>query len=254
MSLPKTCLGCGCEFTPPKRSQKYHSKRCQKQAANIRKRRLPVDRRCRQCDAEFDSPRNRLFCSTDCRSIWWAAERQSRKWQGVDRQATCPICGTEFFLNRNDKTCCSKLCAYKHYHRRQQDAKPPRAPIACAGCKTLFTPKNTQHKCCSPECGKQVWDTNYRQSRRARLRGVETDGVDLAELYYRDKGICQHCKKRVDLRWNFPHPGSASHDHIIPLRKGGSDTLHNSQLAHLGCNMSKGARTLPDGEQLRIVG
>lgn len=218
------------------------------------KRRLPVDRRCRQCDAEFDMPRNRVFCSVQCRTTWWASERHTQKWQGRNRQAICPICGTEFFLNRSDKTCCSKLCAYKLINRRERDARPPRTPVACAGCRTLFVPRAPNHKCCSAECGKQVWAATYRQRRRSRLRGVQTDGVDLAEIYYRDKGICQHCKKHVDLRWNFPHPRSASHDHIVPLHGGGSDTLENSQLAHLLCNTSKGARTLPQGEQLRIVG
>jgi 5-methylcytosine-specific restriction endonuclease McrA len=42
-------------------------------------------------------------------------------------------------------------------------------------------------------------------------------------------------------------------DHIVPLSVGGTDTRDNVQIAHLFCNLSKGAnRGAP--EQLRLVG
>jgi 5-methylcytosine-specific restriction endonuclease McrA len=33
-----------------------------------------------------------------------------------------------------------------------------------------------------------------------------------------------------------------SHDHVVPLTKGGSNTPDNVRLAHRGCNSSKGNR------------
>lgn len=37
-----------------------------------------------------------------------------------------------------------------------------------------------------------------------------------------------------------PDPGSPSIDHILPISKGGNDTIANVQLAHFECNWIKG--------------
>lgn len=77
--------------------------------------------------------------------------------------------------------------------------------------------------------------------RRARLRALETENVLISELFARDGGICGICRKKVE--WNPANPRMIpSHDHIIPVAKGGPNTYANSQLAHLWCNQSKGAR------------
>lgn len=52
--------------------------------------------------------------------------------------------------------------------------------------------------------------------------------------------ICAICGQRVDKKLKYPHPMSATVDHIIPVSKGGhpSDIL-NLQLAHFYCNRQK---------------
>ena len=52
--------------------------------------------------------------------------------------------------------------------------------------------------------------------------------------------ICGICGKPVDKSLKFPHPLSASIDHIIPVDKGGHPSdISNLQLAHLCCNRKK---------------
>jgi 5-methylcytosine-specific restriction endonuclease McrA len=51
---------------------------------------------------------------------------------------------------------------------------------------------------------------------------------------------------------HYQHPKAVSIDHIVPLSLGGHNTKANVQLAHLGCNISKGNRG--GGEQLRLIG
>ena len=78
-------------------------------------------------------------------------------------------------------------------------------------------------------------------ARRARLRGAVSEHVILKELFARDKGICGICKARVfwHARDPFMRP---SHDHIVPISKGGDNTYANAQLAHRRCNVARGNR------------
>ncbi|MGJ1042787.1 HNH endonuclease [Staphylococcus epidermidis] len=52
--------------------------------------------------------------------------------------------------------------------------------------------------------------------------------------------ICGICGKPVDKSLKYPHPGSPTVDHIIPVDKGGDPSaLSNLQLAHMCCNRQK---------------
>lgn len=54
------------------------------------------------------------------------------------------------------------------------------------------------------------------------------------------QNVCGICGKEVDMSLKFPHPLSATVDHIIPLARGGHPSaLENLQLAHLCCNRMK---------------
>ena len=58
----------------------------------------------------------------------------------------------------------------------------------------------------------------------------------------RDKPACHICGKAID--YTLPHldPMSFVVDHVMPLAKGGADTLGNKKAAHRECNSKKRAR------------
>jgi 5-methylcytosine-specific restriction endonuclease McrA len=89
------------------------------------------------------------------------------------------------------------------------------------------------------------WPEMYRagdQLRRARKLGATVEEFKCEEIYERDGWVCQLCDSDVDPELKWPESMSASLDHIIPLSKGGEHSRANSQLAHLKCNVDKGAR------------
>lgn len=78
--------------------------------------------------------------------------------------------------------------------------------------------------------------------RRARLRGAEVEKFDHREIFERDGWTCGICEEPVDPALEYPHPMSASLDHIVPLSKHGNHVRSNVQCAHFLCNSLKADR------------
>ena len=92
----------------------------------------------------------------------------------------------------------------------------------------------------------QPWNERRRanyERRRALKAGAKVGGpFTNLEVFERDSWVCGLCSLLVDPDAAYPDPGSASLDHVVPLSRGGEHSLSNVQLAHLSCNVSKGAR------------
>lgn len=75
--------------------------------------------------------------------------------------------------------------------------------------------------------------------RRALLAGAEFEVFTLVDVVARDGWGCGICGEQVDPE--AKGRTGKSLDHVIALSRGGPHTLTNAQLAHVGCNSSKGA-------------
>lgn len=82
--------------------------------------------------------------------------------------------------------------------------------------------------------GKEKYGTQYAQFVSNRKKILAT------------QSICAICGKPVDMSLKFPHPMSASVDHIIPWDKGGDCSIDNLQLAHMCCNRKKSNKIFSD--------
>lgn len=98
------------------------------------------------------------------------------------------------------------------------------------------------------EDARRYWEQNpdvrrkNRQARRARERNALDETFLPGEVYGRDGWTCGICQQPVDPDLRHPDPMSPSLDHIVPLSLGGRHSRANTQLAHLLCNIRKGAR------------
>lgn len=124
----------------------------------------------------------------------------------------------------------------------------------------MFTPGARTQRCCSERHGKILWNRESRadgrqanpvwddrrranyQKRRALKKGAAAERIVPLEVFERDGWLCGICSGAVDPERAYPDPLSPSLDHIVPLSMGGAHSLANTQLAHLGCNVRKGAR------------
>jgi 5-methylcytosine-specific restriction endonuclease McrA len=129
------------------------------------------------------------------------------------------------------------------------------------GCGAIFVPVHVNQKCCCEQHGKRFWKQTHprkpdpmtekrranlrrkTQQRRARLKGDATaELIDRDQIGERDGWCCGLCSQPVDKSLAYPHPQSASLDHVKPLSLGGKHVEANVQISHLTCNVAKGNR------------
>lgn len=115
--------------------------------------------------------------------------------------------------------------------------RPSGAAVGCTRCgKAMRDPTGTR-KYCSPACRRAM----QREHRKAMIRRAYVEPVSMDVLRRRDEGSCRLCGEPVDLTSRSPHPFAATIDHVVALSRGGEHSYGNTQLAHLRCNMRKGA-------------
>jgi 5-methylcytosine-specific restriction endonuclease McrA len=66
----------------------------------------------------------------------------------------------------------------------------------------------------------------------------------MAEIAKRDGYVCGLCGRMVPMKLWVPDSDAPTIDHILPIARGGQDTLDNVQLAHFLCNSTKSDRIL----------
>jgi 5-methylcytosine-specific restriction endonuclease McrA len=87
----------------------------------------------------------------------------------------------------------------------------------------------------------------HTQERRQRVKDSTKDsGIGIVSLRKRDGDLCHLCDGIMEFVTSTTYnPWKVSMDHVLPLAKGGTHTWDNVKLAHLRCNLSKGAKCHP---------
>lgn len=191
------------------------------------------------------------YCGRACMGEASRKERQAR---------ACEFCGDTFEFLDNGSSGPGRFCSLACRDASMRTG----ATVQCEICGAGFyaPPSREAARFCSPQChgdAKRKFPPGESRRQAARRRraaklAAEVERYSTQEIAERDGWRCQICKRPVPRSAAHPNPRSASIDHIVPLSEGGGDVKANVQLAHLKCNLSKGARSLPRGEQLRLIG
>ena len=74
---------------------------------------------------------------------------------------------------------------------------------------------------------------------RAAKAAAYSEPYTRAEVWAKGGGICGICEQEI-----LPSHGTWHIDHVVPLSRGGDDTLANVQASHAPCNLAKGNQIL----------
>lgn len=157
----------------------------------------------------------------------------------------CPKCGqpkplTEFYADRfgvdGHSVTCKQCTPFDQVARYQQNEYARRSYL-----KNKEKRKQNQKDWRQGE-GRATKNA-HTQKYYAQAKGAtEAELIPIAELYERDKGVCQLC--------NLPcTTQDASVDHKTPISRGGQHTWENVQLTHLTCNIWKSNMTMEEWQQ-----
>ena len=160
----------------------------------------------------------------------------------------CACCGTEVLKDadgRHGARYCSfecrdfarwgpRSCKLTDRPKPKQPTRPKPAPFQpeerdCAWCGTRFTAQRRDHLNCSTTC-KVKAKRARRRARQAGAVGTYT-WAEVMHVFLALDRRCAYCEQPID--------GQPEPDHVVPLSRGGSNSLTNILPCCQGCNADK---------------
>lgn len=235
----------------PGRRRKYCSRNCER----LSKRKVPLLENCRGCGVALNqtlkSGRPKFYCtlkcSSDARTRRLAEERRFSRpcsWCGesfVGETARVKYCSTECRLEQNRKSASERW-------KKEKESRPDFKSWTCAWCdgEIVVPVSYTGHGKYHEDCRKQAARVHNRKKTLKR-QFVKTDlRVTHEEVAERDNWICYLCGEAVDMSLPRTSKMGATLDHVVPISRGGEDSLENLRLAHWTCNVRKSNKFLEE--------
>lgn len=248
------CLTCDIELSPKKprgRKKLYCSRACNPNAYQPKNAGLSNCQNCGRPLADVGQPgRPKRNCSRKCRS---AATKKLKPL--VERP--CRICQKAFYSNNpNHAFCCRPFYALGQKNLASQRAKqrteakyPNRERTApCGWCGELRTFKigesvvNAYH----PACTKEAERARYRIKTVKRQKHKNPNRISHEQVVREYGSDCHICNEPIDLTLPRTSKLGLTVDHLIPLSRGGTDTMPNLRPAHWGCNIKKSNKLMEE--------
>jgi 5-methylcytosine-specific restriction endonuclease McrA len=243
------CLVCGTEVEASTRGRAR--KFCSKECSRLSRRKLPSETLCWFCRAELPKKETAGFPQRYCDRVCASKFRVEQKKQTRDLSGVCVNCNVVFIGKKQNLRYCSASCRaegnlQKSLTRREVERKnkPDFKEQDCGWCGLIILVPyrrgmvNKYHDHCAIQARRA-----YNRIKSVRRQGAKTDKwITHEEIALRDNHICHICGDQVDMSLPRTSKLGATLDHVIPISKGGLDSLDNLKLAHWICNIRKSDR------------
>jgi hypothetical protein len=187
--------------------------------------------------------RKKLYCSTKCKNKYDVKRRiEKGNYYKEKTSVRCESCNTDFLTAFEQQRFCSLSC-------RKQKKSIYQSSVyfyKCDDCEIDFTTSRhlsgmsakppVRCKAC------QLERTRVRDRKKtvARQGALSSPRISVEIIAKRDSYICHLCNQLVDMDIKRTDKLGATIDHVLPISKGGLDTMENVALAHWICNIRKG--------------
>mgnify|MGYP000031088234 CR=1 FL=1 len=190
----------------------------------------PEPRACISCGNSFTPPNKQPHakaCSIKCRNNFEYAKRKA-----TEPSKACQGCGTLFNPLLPITVFCSRECGAAHTVQVRTKEK------TCVDCGKLFTTSGRHPACTECSYERRLVRVRARNKVRRYLRrgaaGPTHENKDWLRLVARHDGLCAYCGiNKTEHR-----------DHVVPIARGGTDSIGNILPACAPCNLSKGSSLL----------
>ena len=215
----------------------------------------PPEAECMDCGAGLGRPqgRSRYRCPA-CREAYrrtYDAERSRRlTGEGARRKERVPrdcyVCGEKTPPTSHERRKCTRCL--RDSHSRPCSEPDCERPVRARGvCSMHYKRLMRASGAWEPEPWSDRRRNNYHARRALKAGSSSGEPFANSDVFERDGWVCGLCSEPVSPDVAYPDPLSASLDHVVPLSLGGAHSLENVQLAHLSCNVRKGARVVEVG-------
>jgi predicted nucleic acid-binding Zn ribbon protein/endogenous inhibitor of DNA gyrase (YacG/DUF329 family) len=184
-------------------------------------------------------------CSDKCKNIHDHKIRVSKgDYLKEKTLINCDSCKTEFLTAFDHQRFCSASCRNK----KDTNDKSRIYLYKCDECGIDFVTKrhlsgvSVQSITRCKNCQIERQRVRYRKKTLARQGALSNPRISVEIIAKRDYYLCHLCNQIVDMDLKRTDKMGATIDHVLPISKGGLDTMENVALAHWICNIKKGNR------------
>lgn len=235
-----TCEGCGA--LTPKGTRGPTKRFCSTKCRQSSNRKHPLLTHCIQCKKPLEQNKNntRRSCSRVCRDRLRAEKQKALR----QRDSQCERCQTPFTTGKKSQRYCSAECrqaVYKDNYTYTPRTEPKILTCGWCGEDVVVAPNFTSGRKYHDNCKIEARRARYRiKTVRRQSLTVNPSRLAADEVVRVYGSDCHICQEPIDLGLPRTHKQGLTVDHVIPLSKGGTDTINNMKPAHWLCNIKKG--------------
>lgn len=235
-----TCEVCG--TLTPKGTRGRAKKFCSTECSRASRRKHPLQTHCVQCGVELEQNYNmtKRSCSRECRNKMQAAKLKEQR----QRSVACEHCAKEFKTGSKKQRFCSSECRLivaKQNYKYQPKTEPKVLTCGWCGEDVVVPPNFTSNRKYHPDCKIQAKRARYRiKTVKRQNRTVKPSRLSADQVLALYGPNCAICDEPIDDSLPRTSKLGLTVDHVIPLSKGGLDTIENMRPAHWVCNVRKG--------------
>lgn len=233
-------------MTPGTRGRE--KKFCSRQCGRLSRRKLAPVTSCWSCGLALTDLGKagfpKRYCNRKCAQNYRIRQEQEAR----ELRSTCQVCLVIFVGLKQGMKYCGPDCraeanrrSASQRWREEVASRPASKDLECGWCgEAVSVPFSFTG-------GKKYHDQCKLRARRARDRrktllrqGVKSDKrITHEEIAERDGHRCHICGDSVDMSLPRTSKLGATLDHVVPVSRGGVDSLENLKLAHWICNVRK---------------